>query len=153
MSSAKASTPKRRRKRPDERIMDLVGREWCGNRATPLTNRSCYIHDDGVTRVFATWDDGGFIGIGYPDQWQTHMRTKAARLFAWWVLRTWVADWFGLRSRIYYIALHHKCDGRWKLVPYPHRKTTWRVTPDTWQAEESDARSAAVRVKTQGGEG
>jgi hypothetical protein len=85
----------------DRRVMDLLGTDWCGTSVPPLgANQHLYVRDDAVTRVFSMWDDGGFVGIGYPDEWQTHMRTKAARLFALWTLKMWVFDWFGLRSHL-----------------------------------------------------
>lgn len=114
--------------------MDLLGTDWCGASFPPLTNRSLYVRDEEITRVFATWDDGGFVGIGYPDEWQTHMRWKTARMFTWWVLRTWAADWFGLRSHIYYRALSHSVKGTWR-PKYPNEnRLTRRSSHDEWKA-------------------
>ena len=66
------------------------------------------------------------------------MRTKAARMFAWWVLRGWMADWFGLRTRLYGIALHAYVKESWKLRPYPNQeRLTQRTTFDDWRAERT----------------
>lgn len=116
--------------------MRVTGTEWCGNReAPPLTHRVTYVQDDGVTRVFSTIDDGGFVGIGYPDEWHVIMRTKAARMFAWWILRLWVTNWFGLRERVYFRALHHKVGRGWRLTYKPNRvnKLTHRTTHEQWR--------------------
>jgi len=119
----------------DRRVMDLLGTDWCGHSAPPLANRRIYIRDDDVTRVFATWDDGGFVGIGYPNEWQTHMRTKAARMFAWWMLRCWLADWCGLRSHLYYRALSHSVKGTWN-PHYPRSSPlTRRSSFDEWEQD------------------
>jgi hypothetical protein len=130
-----------RKRRPlDQRIMDLTGTDWCGNGSPPLTNRKVYVYDDGVHRVFSTVDDGGFIGVGYPDQWHVIMRTEAARVFALWVLWLWVLDWFGLRSAIYYRALQHRVKGRWRL-DYK-RRGRWQKrlrlsSHDEWKVDAS----------------
>jgi hypothetical protein len=135
MMEAKAMTKHRRRRSLDTRIMDALGNEWCGNTCPPLANRQTYVHDDGVTRVFSMMDDGGFVGIGYPDEWHVIMRTKAARLFAWWTFKTWAAGWFGLREFIWYRALHHKCHGKWRAPSFKHPTTVWTITPEEAHAE------------------
>ena len=128
--------PARRRRPLDVRIMELVGTDWCGNDAPPLTNRNVYVHDDGVTRVFSTIDDGGFVGIGYPDEWQVIMRTRAARLFAWWTFKVWVASWFGLREHIYYRALNHRVGNGWRFSYKRHRPSdsVWVSSHDEWRS-------------------
>jgi hypothetical protein len=156
---------KRPRKRLDQRLMELSGTDWCGNDAPPLTNRKMYVYDDGVYRVFTMQDDGGFVGIGYPNEWHCIIRTKAARLFALWTLKVWVADWFGLRSWLYYIALHHRVGHKWSLEPMKwHRRTrslTRRATYEEWWnseegrqvQEENRARHAARRAEHSDGTG
>jgi len=117
------------------RLMDALGTQWCGNKAPPLTNRSLYVREDGgLTRVFATVDDGGWVGVGYPDDWQVIMRTRSAHLFAWWVFKTWVADWFGLRSAIYYRALHRWCSGSWKRPGRRDRELVRVSSYDEWRS-------------------
>lgn len=135
-----AITGKRHRKRLTRRIMDATGNEWGGSASPPLSNRSIYVKDDGVYRVFSMVDDGGFVGIGYPDQWHVIMRTKAARMFAWWTFKVWLADWCGLRSWAYYVALHAHVDHKWKLRPYKEaHKRTRRMTHlsshDEWRKD------------------
>lgn len=129
----------RRRRRPLHRfLLDALGDGWCGGGAPPCSHRSMYVYDDGVHRVFSTMDDGGFVGIGYPDEWHVTMRTRAARMFALWMLRNWVADWFGLRSAIWYRALHRAVKGKWALRPYPScRCHTRRSSHAEWDAEVS----------------
>ena len=133
----------------DQRILDLVGTDWCGNGAPPMTNRSVYVIDDQVTRVFSTVDDGGFVGIGYPDEWHVIMRTEAARVLALWTIWLWVCDWFGLRSAIYYRALHHRVGKGWRL-DYK-RRGRWRrhvqltSHDEWWQAE----RAAGARARSE----
>lgn len=95
-------------------LMDVTGNEWCGSAGPPLANHSIYVHDDGVTRVFSMQDDGGFVGIGYPDEWHVIMRTKAARMFAWWTFKLWLRDWCGLRQWVWYTALHRSVGGKWE---------------------------------------
>lgn len=133
-SDGRQATKGRPRVALDQRMMTLFGTDWCGNDAPPLTNRKMYVHDDGVYRVFSMVDDGGFVGVGYPDQWHVIMRTEAARWFAWWTFKTWVTDWFGLRSHLYYVALHHKVKGEWKLSPYRHKRRVWPSSHDAWHA-------------------
>lgn len=126
--------------------MDVTGRPWGGSSSPPLgTHQSLYVHDDDVTRVFSMIDDGGFVGIGYPTEWQVIMRTKAARMFAWWTFKLLVGDWFGLRSWLYYTALHRSVrGGRWKLrLPYGKRTRAltrlssydeWVLSPEAREA-------------------
>lgn len=121
----KAATGRQRRPL-DRRVMDLTGNEWCGNAGPPMDHRNLYVHDDGVTRVFATLNDGAEVGIGYPDEWHVIMRTKAARMLAWWVFKLWLKDWLGLRSWAYYVALHRSVRGRWRIRPYGKRPTLTR---------------------------
>lgn len=116
-------------------LMDVLGRDWCGNAGPPLGNRRVYVHDNGVHRVFSMQDDGGFVGIGYPDEWHVIMRTEAARIFAWWTFKVWLCDWCGLRSRIWYVALHRSVSGKWKWHPYKHRKHVWQSSYEAWQTE------------------
>jgi hypothetical protein len=133
-----ATTCTKRRTPLHRRVMDLTGTDWCGNGAPPMTNRKVYVKDDGVHRVFSTIDDGGFVGIGYPDEWHVIMRTEAARAFALWTLWVWACDWFGLRSAIYYRALQKSVRGSWRL-DYK-RRGRWRKNVrlssyDEWRAE------------------
>ncbi len=113
------------------RVMTLTG----SNGGTPLEGHREYIADDGVHRVFSMVDDGGFVGIGYPDQWHVIMRTKAARMFALWTLRVWLADWCGLRSAIYYRALGRATGGSWQRPGSPRRvrALTARSSYDEWR--------------------
>ena len=64
------------------------------------------------------------------------MRTHAARLFAWWTFKVWVASWFGLREAIYYRALHHKLGGSWRLDYKRHKPSdrVWVSSYDEWKA-------------------
>jgi hypothetical protein len=89
-------------------LMNRLGTEWCGNRYVPGSNMKLRFKDDGTEKVVATWDDGGFIGFGLPHEWQFHVRTESARKIAWWLLwNQWVlGTWCGLRTAIYYWALH-----------------------------------------------
>ena len=50
-----SDVPKMRRPaRGSRRAIDLLGREWCGNKSTPAGVReSLYVKEDGVTRVFS----------------------------------------------------------------------------------------------------
>lgn len=146
--SEKAAMHRRQRKPLDLRLMEIFGTDWCGNDAPPLTNRKIYVKDDGVHRVFSMQDDGGFVGIGYPDEWHVIMRTEAARAFALWTLWVWACDWFGLRSAIYYRALHHRVKGSWRL-DYK-RRGRWRKNVrlssyDEWWAENRAETACAER--------
>jgi hypothetical protein len=115
-----------------------IGREGHSGPMPPLdhwVNDTLYVKDDGVTRVFSMQDDGGFVGIGYPDEWHVIMRWGCARMFAWWVLRRWVQDWFGLRSALYFRALNAKVNGSWKRLGPPRRaRGTRRSSHDEWTA-------------------
>lgn len=135
-----AAAPRKRRRKLDAWAMDVIGNEWCGNGGPPLDHRSVYVYDDGVYRVFSMLNDGHEVGIGYPDEWHVIMRRKAVRMLAWWTFKLWVTDWFGLRSALWYRALHHKVKGEWKLRPYPNsnRLTRWS-SYDEWR--ESHAQS------------
>jgi len=135
MTPDTAACESKRRRRPlDQRIMAMVGNEWCGNDCPPLDHRSLYVKEDGVTRVFATTNDGFEVGIGYPDHWHVIMRRESARMFAWWVFVTWVRDWFGLRTKLYYAALHHRVRGEWKWTPHKHARTVHRSSHE-WFAD------------------
>lgn len=136
-----AMTGQRSRVPLTRRIMEATGNKWGGGIANPpLSNHGVYVKDDGLIRVFSMQDDGGFVGIGYPNEWHVIMRTKAARLFAWWTFKMWVVDWFGLRSWAYYVALHKDVrGGRWRLW-YPYARRTRALTRwssyEEWQASE-----------------
>lgn len=125
------------RRKLDRWIMDTLGRDRCGNNGPPRDNQSIYIHDDGVWRVFSMQNDGFQVGIGYPDEWHVIMHTEAARLFAWWTFKVWVTDWFGLRTHLWYAALHRRVSGKWKWHPYQHPKRVWRSNYDAWLASHS----------------
>jgi hypothetical protein len=84
----------------------------------------------GVTRVVASVDDGGFVGIGYPDEWHCIIRLHTARLFALWVARQWLSDWCGLRSAVWYRALHRQVSGSWARLGKPHRTF---ARPSSWE--------------------
>ncbi len=120
-----------------DRVMRLIGTEWCGSVHMPRDHRSLYIDDEGVTRVFVTSNDGADVGIGYPDEWQVFVRWKAARLFAWWVLRIHVADWFGFRTWLYKVALHRSVRGEWRWR-WP-AVATRRSSYDEWVRTEGNA--------------
>lgn len=116
--------------------MDLTGTDWCGNGAPPMTNRKVYVEQprDQTTYVFSRIDDGGWVGVGHPDSWHTvSIRPKAFRMAAWWALRMWVVDWFGLRSAIYYRALHAKVRGKWQRQGTPERKLARRSSHEQWR--------------------
>ena len=148
-----------RNRRPlARRIMEITGTDWCGNDSPPMTARSVYVKDDGVIRVFSMIDDGGFVGIGYPDEWHVIMRTKAARMFAWWTFTLWVKDWFGLRSWAYYTALHKNVrGGRWRLWrPYGRRTralTRWSSHDEWWESEEGRAHRDYLRARREADNG
>jgi hypothetical protein len=135
MSSQTASQAKKSRKPLPRLLMDLLGRDWCGNSNPPRDNRSIYIHDDQVIRVFSTSNDGFEVGIGYPDQWHLFIRWEAAKIFAKWVLKIWIADWFGLRTHLWYVALHRQVKGEWKLIPYHHPPCVWKSSYEEWESE------------------
>lgn len=113
------------------RMMETLGNEWGGNANPPRAHRTLYVHDDGLYRVFATENDGYEVGIGYPDKWQVFMSWKAARMFAWWVLKIWVVDWFGFRTYLWYRALFRSVHGRWEK-PRKHPKSVWKSSYDDW---------------------
>lgn len=100
----------------DRQIMDKLGTDWCGTTAPPMTNRTIYVQEEGVTRVFSRIEDGGFVGIGYLTDWHVIMRSQSARIFAWWTIKMWIFDWFGLRTNLWYRALNHHLNGTWKRL-------------------------------------
>lgn len=135
----KAVSVGKHRRKLDQWLMDTFGRDWCGSSGPPTDNRKVYIHDGSVTRVFVTTNDGFEVGIGYPDEWHVIMRRKAALHLACFVFKIYLFDWFGLRSWIYYRALHHAVDGEWKLHPYPkYRKQVWISSYEKWEKEHTE---------------
>jgi hypothetical protein len=124
-------------------MMERLGNEWCGNYGPPRDNRNLYIHDDGLYRVFSMNNDGFEVGIGYPNEWQVFMRWQAARMFAWWVFKMWVIDWFGLRTELWYMALHRSVGSEWKWRKYRHPNKVWKTTFDAWWEAEGKALRAA----------
>lgn len=134
----------RKPRRGAKTAMRLFGavREGHGGPMPPLDSwatPTLYLKEDGVTRVFSMTDDGGYVGIGYPDEWQVMMRWRAARLFAWWVLRQHARNWFGLRSALYFRALHAYCSGSWGRLGTPRRRLTRTSSHDEWWASRAGA--------------
>jgi len=138
----------RYRPRLSRLLMNVLGHDWCGHKGPPLGgHQSIYVADDGVTRVFSMQDDGGFVGIGYPDEWQVIMRTKAARMFAWWTFKMWLKDLCGFRSWLYYLALHAELH-EWKLRPYPRSGPLTRLSShEEWRAEQQKYEPSIIKVK------
>lgn len=117
-SEAQQVVTGRRRRSLDRWVMDVLGNEWCGSAHPPMDHRTLYVQEGGVHRVFSLQNDGFDVGIGYPDQWHVIMSSRTIRLFVRWWLRQVAADWFGLRSWLWYTALHRCTSGRWKFDPY-----------------------------------
>jgi hypothetical protein len=110
-----------------EFAMALLGVRWCGNNCPPTGgNQSLWVHqkvDFDDVRVISFIDDGGWVGIGTPNDWHTtSIRPATMRRMAAWILWQWARDWFGLRSDIYYRALHRKVSGNWRNLGTPDRK-------------------------------
>lgn len=68
----------------------------------------------GLLYVFSALEDGGEIGIGWPDKWHVILNGGVALRLAWFILWTWWArgTWFGLRRRIWYWGLRRRIDRR-----------------------------------------
>lgn len=99
------------------RIYNFTGKEWLGNNAPPLTDRTILKYDfhddpsswDGKAYSIVTYiEDGHEVGFGYHNEWKLLMNRKVFAkvvrnyIFIW----AW-HNWFGLRHWLYFKALHH----------------------------------------------
>lgn len=122
------------------KLTTVVGREWGGNYTPPRDHRSIYINQDrdgADTLVVATLNDGWEIGIGSPTHWDTvRIKPEALKYIGWWAFKNWIADWFGLRTWIYFSSLYkrgNKLNGRTER--YKRRKRYVRVSNwEEWSA-------------------
>ena len=98
----------------NRKLMRWFGDEWGGNTCPPGDNLRLEYGplDEGRPCYVALVNEGAAsLWIGYPDRWLTHMTRSDARKLAWFILwRWWVrSEWFGLRRKVWYWALHRYC--------------------------------------------
>lgn len=94
-------------------LYDLIGSEWGGNVDVPLSHHSKTVNSkmESVDYVISFLNDSSDIGLGYPDEWHGIYDRKAFRkMICWYVWKSTVCEWFGLRRWIFYKLLIIKCD-------------------------------------------
>ena len=113
MTIAKQTGAPSRRRKPNvyRRILDVLGDNFCGNKAPPGQQTTLGRPLSGVY-VADYHEDGGTLWIGYSDKWLVHMgigeSLRLARFILW---QFWVrATWCGLKRRIWFWALTRDLD-------------------------------------------
>jgi hypothetical protein len=107
-------------------INNKLGDEWGGSSAPPGVNAELDFGEIDNGRPMyvarACCNDGHELWLGTPNTWHVFYRAKDARRLAWFILWEWWAKgtWFGLKSKIWYWALHvivQSYSGRTPLAP------------------------------------
>lgn len=99
-------------------VLDLLGDGSVGGHSVPTEWRYDKIKSDDrhAGYLWISTDNDAFavrVNRHYedepsgarPSEW-VNLNRREARAVAWWILRWWAAEWFGVRRAIYYWALH-----------------------------------------------
>jgi hypothetical protein len=97
--------------------------EWGGSESPPGVNAKLDFGDldNGrpmhIARTYC--NDGHDLWLGTPNQWYVFYEAKYARRLAWFILWEWWAKgtWFGLKSKLWFWALHIKVEEHKRYKP------------------------------------
>jgi hypothetical protein len=93
----------------EKKLLELIANHDGYYCRPPLCERKLYFKDSNCEMVICLNNDGHETWIGSMNEWHTHMKNKTFRKLCFWYLKTWaLADWFGLRSTIYYWLLSRR---------------------------------------------
>ena len=95
-----------------DRIADVIyrrlGTEWGGLPNPPGNQWRMEFGPDSYSEL-AVWNNGGSeLWLGTRHKWHTHMPQPQARRLAWFIVRSDIAIWFGLRRKVWYWALRRR---------------------------------------------
>lgn len=132
-------------------MMETFGRDWCGNNSPPRNSEPGlwlgHKEDDESPAIFTFVDDGATVGIGSPDHWWcTHISWEMWRRAMWWMMRVWVKDWFGLRTKLYYIGLHGYVTSELKWTPHKKQKIV-KIDKDKWYDQAAERKLMRKRME------
>lgn len=83
-----------------------IGGEWCGSVCVPLDGNKIKVNEV----VVAFTNDAFDIHIGWSDNWAIGLdRNQFLKVCLWYLYQRSFVEWFGLRRKIWYWALHQKC--------------------------------------------
>src|SRR5687767_4784029 len=96
-------------------LRDVLGDDYLDHRAVPGSGAHLEFGevDEGRPMYVAHMQNDGFeLWVGFRSKWLFWCRQQDARRLAWWVLwDVWAkGTWFGLKRRIYYVALRRIVD-------------------------------------------